>query len=219
MKNPPIHAFADTEIMCRADVKYLRAGIGRALAQNCDAHIMSRFSDSTHFETMGLALCDTMSQAVLRHGLQACTDNRNHRDTEAFGETAVAVAVTSGMAKNMLLSGDFTTDKFGLANAMLTAVVSAGCNENRSDGEILALCALAALLYDGQVSEYMRLKRIFEKVNLPIILRDVGLSSQSADELAQMVCEAVKKGGYPCKATTETMAVTMKRAFRMLRTV
>lgn len=208
--NSPVHVFIDTEIICKAPEKYLRSGMGCTLSQFYETEISLRGDKPRHFGAIGLPFLQMCAEVIFEYGVKAYRDNKKQIDSGEFREIVLAVTVSAGLSSAITAYDRARSSFGGLTGAAVRALNFVMAD--RLNGELAAFGALLCLLYDGQVDEYTRVKRFGEKIGLPVIIRDLGLTIEDMDDLAETLCGLSAANTYPYIVEPERL----KNIFRLL---
>ena len=156
---PAMHAFIDTEIIAKAPVRYMWAGIGDTYAKYYEACISSRDERLEHFTALGVSISVMCQKPLLEYGAKAYEDHKKGLCTYEVEQVILAIVVTTGIA-SIFLTKDYTPDyNSGLAHAIFYALTSYPVIEkNHLHGEIVGFGVLLALLVDGQDEEFEKIK-------------------------------------------------------------
>ena len=73
---PAMHAFIDTEIIAKAPVRYMWAGIGDTYAKYYEACISSRDERLEHFTALGVSISVMCQKPLLEYGAKASEDHK-----------------------------------------------------------------------------------------------------------------------------------------------
>ena len=73
---PAMHAFIDTEIIAKAPVRYMWAGIGDTYAKYYEACISSRDERLEHFTALGVSISVMCQKPLLEYGAKAYEDHK-----------------------------------------------------------------------------------------------------------------------------------------------
>ena len=73
---PAMHAFIDTEIIAKAPVRYMWAGIGDTYAKYYEACISSRDERLEHFTALGVSISVMCQKPLLEYGAKAYKDHK-----------------------------------------------------------------------------------------------------------------------------------------------
>lgn len=205
LNNSPVHAFINTEIMCEAPEKYIWAGMGDTYAKFYEATISARGEQPEHFKALGLAMSSMCCEPIFLSGAAAYADNAAHRNTEAFKETVLCIAVTTGFV-SVMLTRDHTPDyNSGLAHAVFYALTTIGIEEEHLHGEVVAFGTLICLLYDGQRDEYDRVKAFNKSVGLPTTIAEMGVEKEKLYALADMISTMSDIRHYPYRVESNKL--------------
>lgn len=96
-KKPPVHAVIDTDIIAAAPDKYLRAGMGDAMAKHYEC-TASMAGDAPPYESLlGQAVSRSCVTPILTYGHQALAHCRENKATSALEQVVLASIVSTGL--------------------------------------------------------------------------------------------------------------------------
>jgi glycerol dehydrogenase len=179
-KSNPAAVLVDTEIIAKAPVRFLVAGMGDALATWFEAKSCSETRSSNECGGLGtltgLALARLCYDTLLRFGAEAKSDAQRQTVTPALENIVEA---------NILLSG-IGFESGGLASAHSIHNGFTALDETHAyyHGEKVAFGLLAGLQLIGSAAEEVETVYSFcEHVGLPTTLADIGLRDIGPDRL------------------------------------
>lgn len=118
----------------------------------------------------------------------------------------LAIVVTTVIA-SILLIRDFTPDyNSGLVHAVFYALtVHPVIEEKHLHGEVVGFGVLIALLYDGQMEEFEKIRNLNLKLGLPVRLRDIDLTPEEFLPVMEQIPEMSDVRHYPYRITAEKL--------------
>ena len=209
-KNPDI-VIMDTEIIAKAPVKFLMAGIGDALATyyeaedcvNSDAIVMS----GGHSTKAAFALAKLCRDTLLEDGLKA----------KAAVESGVSTkAVENIVEANTYLSGvGFESCGLSAAHAIHNGLTVLEETHGFLHGEKVAFGLVCDLILKNTKKEELEeIINFCRACGLPVSLSDLGLDKVSDDKLYEAAVLACDKddtmGNMPFEVTPEDVLAAMK---------
>ena len=118
----------------------------------------------------------------------------------------MAIVVTTGIV-SIFLTRDFTPDyNSGLAHAVFYALTTYPVIEQEHlHGEVVGFDVLVALLVDGNIEEYEKIKAFNQRIGLPVQIGDIGITDQQLDEAINRIPNMSDVKHYPYKITREML--------------
>lgn len=210
--NPDI-VLVDTEVVSKAPVRFLTAGIGDALATYYEADACEKSGAETtvggYRTTAALALTKLCRDNLLEYGVQA-------REDAAQGK--LTPAVEKIIETNIYLSGiGFESGGLAAAHAVHNGLTILEETHHLLHGEKVAFGTLVQLVLERRGAEEMKKIIAFCRAcGLPTTLRELGLEHVSDERLmeaAKISCDAADSmGNLPLKATPEDVLAAIKLA-------
>ena len=209
---PAMHAFIDTEIIAKAPVQYMWAGIGDTYAKYYEATISSRNERLEHFTSLGVALSVMCRDPLLEYGVKALADHRQGLCTYDVEQIVLAIVVTTGIA-SIFLTKDFTPDyNSGLAHAIFYALTSYPVIEEKHlHGEVVGFGVLFALLVDGQYDEFEKIYTLNKQLGLPTSLAQIEITEEQWAESINRIPEMSDVKHYPYRVTKEMLTTAIQQ--------
>lgn len=213
---PAQHAFIDTEVMAKAPAKYLWAGIGDTYAKYYEATISSRGEELPHFTALGVSMSRMCLDPLIQNGAKAYQDNQKGSCSYELEQAVLSIVVTTGIV-SIFLTRDFTPDyNSGLAHAIFYALTAYPVIEREHlHGEVVGFGVLYALLCDGQEEEFQRIYRLNQELQLPLKLKDIGITRDEFEETIERIPEMSDVSHYPYKITRKMLKNAMERLENM----
>jgi glycerol dehydrogenase len=188
--NPAV-VLVDMDIIAKAPVRFLVAGMGDALATWFEARSCAATSSVNecggHSTVTGQHLAKLCYDMILKYGLQAKIDNEAGFVSPALNFIAEA---------NILLSGiGFESGGLAAAHAIHNGLTALPETHAFYHGEKVAFGLLAGLHLTG--SSRQELTEVYgfcRSVGLPVALADIGLSATNTEGLMQVAMKAVEPG-------------------------
>lgn len=179
-KSNPAVVLVDTDIIAKAPVRFLVAGMGDALATWFEAKSCSLTQSENAcggLSTLtGLNLAKLCYDTLLQYGVTAKIEAERHIITSALEHIVEA---------NILLSGiGFESGGLATAHSIHNGFTALPQTHNFYHGEKVAFGVLAGLqLTDASPEESSVVFSFCEKVGLPTTLADIGLTNYDENEL------------------------------------
>jgi len=188
--NPSI-VLVDVDIIAKAPVRFLVAGMGDALATWFEARSCKQASSPNEcggISTLtGQNLAKLCYDTLLNDGLQAKLDMEN-------GE--ISAALHNVIEANILLSGiGFESGGIASAHAIHNGFTALPETHSFYHGEKVALGLLAGLhMIEAATNEINEVYRFSASVGLPITLSEIGISDVTEEKLKQVAAISVEPG-------------------------
>ena len=176
----PHAVVVDTALVASAPLRFLRAGIGDAVAKTFEAAGCAAGTGVTTLGTrplrIGAAIADACYATIRAHalpGLVACGRGEVTDDLEALVE---AVVLLSGLG--------FENGGLSLAHSLTRGLVRARGARDALHGEHVAWAALVQRVAEGTpAGDVEELRGFLREVGLPVSLPELGMAEASAAEL------------------------------------
>ncbi len=182
-KNPDI-VIADSEIICRAPVRTLVAGMGDALATWLEADACYRNHalnfPGGHITRTAMACARLCYDTLMRYGAEAKLANEMQVVTPALDAVIEANVLLSGMG--------WESGGLAAAHALQDGFTNIPEIHDMLHGEKVGFLCLVQVVLDDRPIEIM--KQVFEfaqKIGLPMTLQDLGCGSVSRDVLMEAI--------------------------------
>lgn len=197
-KNPDC-VLVDTQIVAKAPVEYLVAGMGDALAtfweadtcaKSCKPNVLTGACPPT---LSALALARLCYDTLLEHGLPAKL---------AVEKQVTTPSVEAIVEANTLLSGlGFESGGLAGAHSVHNGFTVLEASHHKLHGQKVAFGTLTQMVMEGRSRcEFEEVIRFCLSVGLPVCLEDIGLSSPSKEDIRK-VAEATTGVGETIHAT------------------
>ncbi len=209
---PAMHAFVDTEIISKAPVRYMWAGIGDTYAKYYEATISSRGEQLEHYTALGVNISRMCRDPLIQYGVKAYEDHKKQQCTYELEQIVLAIVITTGLA-SIFLTRDFTPDyNSGLAHAIFYALTGYPVIEKRHlHGEVVGFGVLLALLYDGQEEEFQKIHQLNRAVGLPTRLADIEITSEEFDRTIEKIPSMSDVRHYPYQIEPQKLRRALDR--------
>ena len=193
---PPACAIIDMGIIADAPEKYLRAGIGDALAKHVECTLASRGRELTHTCTLAVTISQTSYDPLLRYGLQAMDDARAGRATEALEQVTLSSIVSTGLV-SLLIEEIYNG---AIAHALFYGLTRLKDFEHKClHGDAVGYGVLVQQMLDGKRDSFETLCSFMKSLGMPVTLRDIGFA------LTQEVLEEIVPATLKVLANTRVM--------------
>ena len=179
----PNMIIVDTEVICKAPVRFLVAGMGDALSTYFEARMC--YKSGVDVSKAALSLAKACYQTLMEDGVRAYLDIRNKQCTDA---------VENIIEANIYLSGiGFESGGLALAHAINNGLSQIPKINGLLHGEKVAFGTLVQLIYE-KASEFEEVIAFCKKVGLPTTLKEVGVfDKKQLMDLAKFACDEVNE--------------------------
>ncbi len=213
LKGNPSMVIMDTEVIAKAPVRFLAAGIGDALATYYEAAACAQSNAVTmaggHTTRTALALAKFCRDTLLEDGIKAIAAVKMGLCTKAVENVIEANTYLSGVG--------FESGGLSGAHAVHNGLtVLPGCHK-MLHGEKVAFGVLTQLVLENRpLDEFKEIAGFCKEVGLPITLAELGLAGVSDTELlkaAEAACASDDTmGNLPFETTPADVFAAMKTA-------
>ena len=190
--NPDI-VLVDTEVIAKAPVRFLKAGIGDAIAtkfeaEQCYASGALNFFKA-HPSYAALALADTCYQLIRRYGVLA---------TKAVEKGLVTDAVERVIEANIFFSGiGFESGGVAAAHALNQGFTLIEEMHTALHGENVAFGLLVQFVLENRSERFLNdILQFYHHLGLPCTLGALGLKEVTHEKLQTIVTRACREGSY-----------------------
>ncbi len=189
-QNPPV-VLVDMDILAKAPVRFLVAGMGDALATWFEARSCASagaMNECGGFSTLaGRNLAELCYEVLIKFGLQAKLDNQAGVVSQALHHVAEA---------NILLSGiGFESGGIASAHAIHNGFTVLPETHAYYHGEKVAFGLLAGLhMMDAPKGEIREVYEFCFSVGLPVCLAELGIRYEDTDGLMKVAHKAAEEG-------------------------
>lgn len=171
-RNPDV-VLVDTEIIVRAPIRYLAAGMGDALATAPEALACLRGGGRTilgaYPSRLGTAAAELCGRILAEDGVRAYRDAERGELTDAFERVVEA---------NTLLSGiGFESGGLAAAHSLHDGLTELPECHGLLHGEKVGFCTAVQAVLLGEPDEAVRFLRFCREIRLPASLADIGLAA------------------------------------------
>lgn len=209
----PALVLVDSEVIARADERYLVAGMGDAMATWYEARACAQ---AEHGVTIfggrptlaATTLAEACARALYEHGQDAADAVRRSEVNEALERVIEANTLLSGLG--------YESGGLSVAHAMAQGyTVIPHLNERFLHGEMVAMGVLAQLALESWQDELERAARFFIAVGLPVHLGQVDLAAEDSEQLGKVIEAALAfpfVGNMPFAVTAENLLQAVLQA-------
>ena len=179
----PLLVVADTALIANAPARFLRAGMGDALAKKFEAERAFADGASNFFGTRplrtALAIADACYATLRAYGPAAMAAAERHEPDDAFEAIVEANVLMAGLA--------WESGGLSYAHAVVRGLVKARGAEAAPHGDHVAYGTLVQLAIERRSDDFLRDVIGFNRsVGLPATLADLGMADPSHDEIAEI---------------------------------
>ncbi len=217
-KEHPKAVIVDTEIIAKAPVRFLVAGMGDALSTGYEANSVALSGAKTYhggkMTETGLSLAKLATDIVLKYGRQAKIDCEKGEVTSDLEKVIEA---------NILLSGiGFESTNIATAHSIHNALTQIPRTKRYQHGEKVAFGVLVGLhLNNADKPELDKVYSFCKDVGLPITFSDIGLENPTEEELNIIALDACGEYSFifnePVEITVDKVLEALLAADKMGR--
>ena len=185
---PPDYALIDMEVIAKAPVCYLRAGMGDALAKHVETMLSSRGRELSHTCTLAVTIGQTSFYPLLAYGVQAMKDAAEGKASEALKQVVLSNIVSTGLV-SLLIEEHYNG---AMAHALFYGLTGLKDFEHHClHGDAVGYGVLVQQMMDGQMDSFRKLRAFALAVGMPVRLADTGFELN--DEVLQKIVPASLK--------------------------
>ncbi len=178
LKYVPAHCFIDPRIVLAAPIRFLRAGIGDAMAKHIESAWSAKAGETLDYGSeLGIMAGRMCFLPLLRDGRQALEDAKKGTVSEALENSILNIVISPGIV-SVSVHPDYNG---GVAHALFYGLTSRKhIEKNHLHGEVVSYGTLINLLLDKDY-ENLKLAYGFNKsVGLPVCLADLELTREDS---------------------------------------
>lgn len=179
----PLMVIADTTLIANAPARFLRTGIGDALAKKFEVERAVADGATNFFGTRplrtALAIADACYTTLREFGVAAMAAAERHEADEAFEAVVEANVLMAGLA--------WESGGLSYAHAVVRGLVKARGAAVAPHGDHVGYATLVQLAIEGRDDAFIRdLIEFNRSVGLPASLVELGMASPTAQEIAEI---------------------------------
>jgi glycerol dehydrogenase len=179
----PLLVVTDTQLIANAPARFLRTGMGDALAKKFEAERAVADGASNFFGTRqlrtALAIADACYQTLREHGVAAMAAAERHEPDEAFEAVVEANVLMAGLA--------WESGGLSYAHAVVRGLVKARGAASAPHGDHVGYATLVQLAIEGRDDGFILDVIGFNRsVGLPASLAELDMGSPTPDEIAEI---------------------------------
>ena len=179
----PEAVVVDTAIIASAPSKFLRAGIGDAVAKKFEAEGCWNGSGNTPYGTRplrtALAIADACYRTLLEHAVPAIAAVERKEVDDSLESVVEACLLMSGLG--------FENGGLSISHSLTRGLVKARGAKNAIHGDQVAYGALVHLAVEGNNDQTIdELMQFYRKIGLPCTLAELGMDTATGEEIRQI---------------------------------
>ena len=172
LKNPPVHCFIEPNIIVRAPIKYLWAGIGDTMAKHIESTFSARNDELNFTSELGIKIGENCYYPVLRDAKKALEDAKEYKLSHEVERTIQNIIITTGCV-SLLVDSEYNS---ALSHALFYGLtVRQHIEKGHLHGEVVSYGTLVQLMMDNQLELLKKTYQLHEEIGLPICLADLEL--------------------------------------------
>ncbi|MGO4886661.1 iron-containing alcohol dehydrogenase family protein [Anaerobacillus sp. MEB173] len=176
----PAAVLVDPDIIRNAPVRYLTAGIGDTIVKWYEAIPLNEGKYQNAMTKAGLKMAELVRDLLFEFSEQAIQDCEQGKTSESLRQVIDANILLSGLVGGL---GRHTCASSG-AHAIHYGMTVIPDMKGAFHGELVAYGLLCQFKLEGKSDqEIVDFMRFYQKINLPISLRDMGLTELREEEL------------------------------------
>jgi len=211
LPSSPAAVIVDSEVIARAPARFLRAGVGDAIAKKFEAEGCAAGGGRTKHGTppsrTGLAIADAAYRLLRRHAVAGIRAAERHEVTEDLEATIEAAVLLSALG--------FENGGLSIAHSMTRGLTTLAGAKDRLHGEHVAYGTMAHLAADQRSdAELADMAAFLREAGLPATLRELGAAPLGEAELAGFVAAVMTSphiGNLGRTVTPGLMAEAVRR--------
>lgn len=207
-EKPSEWIFINTQVIADAPEKYLWAGIGDTMAKFYECTTSARGDELDHSTSMGVQISNLCAKPLVKYGVEALTECRNHTPGKALEEVILGIIVSTGFVSN-LVGIDLNT---GLAHACYNGFTVCKSTEEHGHlhGEIVAYCILILLKVDHQEEEFQKIYEFSKNMGFPVKLADIHATLEDMDAVITKALSGIDVRKWPYEVTPDMILDAVK---------
>ena len=208
-EKPSEWIFINTQVIANAPEKYLWAGIGDTMAKFYECTTSARGdNDLDHSTSMGVQISNLCAKPLVKYGVEALEECRNHTPGKALEEVILGIIVSTGFVSN-LVGIDLNT---GLAHACYNGFTVCKSTEEHGHlhGEIVAYCILILLKVDHQEEEFKKIYEFSKNMGFPVKLADIHATIDDMDAVITKALSGIDVRVWPYEVTPDMILDAVK---------
>ena len=180
-EKPSEWIFINTQVIANAPEKYLWAGIGDTMAKFYECTTSARGdNDLDHSTSMGVQISNLCARPLVKYGVEALEECRNHTPGKALEEVILGIIVSTGFVSNLV----------GI--------------------EIVAYCILILLKVDHQEEEFKKIYEFSKNMGFPVKLADIHATIDDMDAVITKALSGIDVRVWPYEVTPDMILDAVK---------
>lgn len=200
MKKPAIHVIIDTDIITKAPIKYLRAGMGDTIAKHYECTLASRGDELNHSSWMAIEISKMCVEPILKYGEKALLDSKQGEATFEVEQVILNNIVSTGLV-SMLIDEKYNG---AIAHSLFYGLtLLEHIEKNYLHGDVVGYGVLVQLAVDKKIDEMNKLYKFFKKIGIPTYLKDIEVKNDLdyLDKVLQETIDGPDMEHLPYKVT------------------
>lgn len=209
-KRPPHHCFINLEIISKAPVAYLRAGMGDTLGKYFECHFSSRGDILAHSSRLGREISNLCYEPLLEYGAEGISAVETQEVTSALEEVVLAIIVSTGLVSLLVL------DEYNCAIAHSVyygLVLLEGFEEENLHGDVVGYGVLVQLAVDKNYDEAKRVQTFLKSIGIRCTLAE--MKAVLSDKVLKEIVNGPDMVHIPYKVTEEMIQTAMDEVERL----
>ncbi|WP_196599364.1 iron-containing alcohol dehydrogenase family protein [Pectinatus frisingensis] len=182
-KKCPLHTFINTAVIADSPEELLWAGIGDALSKECEVELAARGKKLFHTPLIGLKAAAACTEPLLDFGEDALRAIKEKRPSFELTQVVLDIIISTGIASNLTSSAFDNKIEYyynsSLAHCFYNAYTILPQAHQYRHGAVVSYGVLVLLTYDGQIERRNKIAAFNKKLELPVTLREIGISSEA----------------------------------------
>lgn len=174
LDQPPVHSFADSQVIAEAPSEYIWAGIGDALTKEIESEFSSRGRTLAFNDELGVKVVQGCNDRIISNGKAAMEAAANHQANPAIDQILHEIIGTTALT-SVLVDNNYNSN---LAHALYYGATATPSGETHLHGEWTCYGALVLLSLDKQYEQRDKLFEFMTSINLSTSLKQLELTSQ-----------------------------------------
>lgn len=170
---PAHHTFINMDIIAKAPLKYLWAGLGDAMSKQYEVVFSARGDELDHTNQLGVDIAANCSAPLLKYGTQAYNDAKEGIVSEALIQCVLNILVTTGLV-SVLVDTNLYNGALGHTVYYASTVIEE-CEKNHLHGEIVGYGILPQFILDDQPDTLAEVYAFNRSIDLPTTIAGIGI--------------------------------------------
>lgn len=178
-KEPAKHCFINLDIISKAPLEYIWAGIGDAFSKAYEPSFSAMNDELDHSNMIGVDLAKHCGEPLFKYAVQAYEDCKNHVVSEALKQIVLNIIITGGIISTLI-----ETEKYNgaIPHALFYGTTPiASCEQNHLHGEIVAYACLPQLMHEQRMDDFAAQYNLNRALGLPTSLAEIDITIGTPD--------------------------------------